>query len=119
MKKGDVTLQMRLAVKLLFRTFVVNEIETGSRFHYEWKIFHLHSRDAGSGILEARSIGRSLEHTYHNSSDDIVRYEFIGIADLNRIGDWWHPDQVWEEDFWEAPAKIPELPTDQELLDLV
>lgn len=86
------------AAKLLFQFRVVME-DGGSnqRRLTEERIIVLEADQPRQALAAAKRHGRAGEHNYPNDHGDDVRFEFVGVLDMRRLGPEYEPNEVWYE----------------------
>ncbi|MGC1276023.1 MAG: DUF4288 domain-containing protein [Planctomycetaceae bacterium] len=86
------------AAKLLFQFHVVARNGNSDRRRLtEERIVVFHAREPRSALTAAKSLGRAGETNYPNDHGDDVRFEFVGILDLQQLGVENDQHEVWYE----------------------
>lgn len=86
------------AAKLLFQFRVVSRNGRSDRRRLtEERIVVFRAGGSRLALGAAKRLGKEGEHNYSNDRGDEVRFEFIGIMDLRRLGAEYEPNEVWYE----------------------
>jgi Domain of unknown function (DUF4288) len=85
----------RFAAMLLFQFRVVSEGRSNQRRTCERRLIVFEAKDAPAALRHANRHGRKAEHSYPNSTDSTIHFEFVGVPDLLKLGPECGPDEVW------------------------
>lgn len=85
----------RFAAKLLFQFRVVSNGKSNKRRTCEERIINFQAVTADAAWRYAKDYGRKEQHNYKNDSGGTVRFEFVGIADLQHLGAEVESEEVW------------------------
>ncbi len=55
----------------------------------------LEAPNARAALRSAKQRGRQAQYRYQNDAGGVVRFEFVGVLDLLRLGVECEPDEVW------------------------
>jgi len=85
----------RYAAMLLFQFRVVTAGESNKRRLCEKRLILLTAPSGRAALRAARERGRQAQHSYLNGDGGRVRFEFVGVLDLLRLGPECEPDEVY------------------------
>lgn len=85
----------RYAAKLLFQFRVTVDGDDGVMRTCEERIVVLRATHARDALARAKRYGRKAQHAYRNDDGNPVRFEFVGVLDLQLLGFECDEDEVW------------------------
>jgi hypothetical protein len=85
----------RYAAKLLFQFRVIVNGESGKRRTCEERIIVFEAGSAKEALALAKRRARSSQFRYRNTDGNPVRFEFVGVLDLLKLGIECENDEVW------------------------
>lgn len=113
------TMNTTYAFKLLFHFRVKATERPGTRRICEERIIHVKAADARKAVDRAKRFGRKAEHKYVNSDQQEVKFGFVGIIDMIRLGPECSPEEVWYDIVRRSAASIDDrkmVPSDRDLI---
>lgn len=87
--------ESRFVATLLFQYRVTVDGRNGRVRTCEKRMLVLKAASATIALKVARSRGKAAEHPFRNSDGNPVRFEFVGVLDLLRLGEECEEDEVW------------------------
>jgi hypothetical protein len=88
---------LKYAAKLLFQFRVIVDGDSGKRRLCEERIVLMEALSAEEALKKAKAKGKASENGYKNTDGNKVRFEFIGVMDLLKLGVECDDDEVWYE----------------------
>jgi hypothetical protein len=85
----------RYAAKLLFQFRVVTNGSANKRRLCEERIVVVRAQAAREALALAKDIGRKAQHSYMNSENGKVSFQFVGVLDLLHLGPECEDNEVW------------------------
>ena len=95
MRKARRAQEQRYSAMLLFQFRVVTRGKSNQRRLCERRLIVFTAANAEAAFDHASRYGIEAQHNYPNDSGDMVHFEFVGIADLLKIGLECEADEVW------------------------